>query len=164
MVDNSSRAKFTNMDPINQSNQFIKVTYVLLFGLSSLIGIAGNFTILWAFVACRALRALRNAFIVNLTIADLAVVTVTMPMSIIGIVIDFSEMYRFKIWQQNYAGALAGRTWFEERRNICIISAAICAPGCIAATYSTFVVAASNSSRAITRYNERQIEARAQNL
>uniref|UniRef100_A0A915J967 G-protein coupled receptors family 1 profile domain-containing protein n=1 Tax=Romanomermis culicivorax TaxID=13658 RepID=A0A915J967_ROMCU len=109
-------SNFTTGIEFSNFNFWVKWTYVAVFGVSSLGGILGNATIVWAFAASRKLRSWRNAFIFNLSTADLAVAGVTMPMSIIGV--------------------LVGRAWHEERHYLCLLSAMVCAPGCVATTYT----------------------------
>ena len=58
--------------------------YLLIAGTASVVGTAGNLLILGSVYCYKRLRKARNAFIVNLAIADLCVTSFADPLGILG--------------------------------------------------------------------------------
>lgn len=66
---------------------------VFIMSVSSIFGTLGNILVIAAVYAHKKLRSVHNVFIINLTIADLTVTTIVIPLAVVGAT-DYGEYLR----------------------------------------------------------------------
>ncbi|ELU11620.1 hypothetical protein CAPTEDRAFT_36345, partial [Capitella teleta] len=90
--------------------------YLAVSGTACILGTLGNLLVLGSVVMYKPLRHRRNAFVVNLAVADLTVTSFADPMGILGMVY--------------------GSEWFVRRVVLCDAVATVCIAACVTALFS----------------------------
>ncbi|OWA53586.1 putative Melatonin receptor type 1B-B [Hypsibius exemplaris] len=101
-------------------NPALQYFFVVCLALQGIFGTLGNVLVIGAVCIVPALRTTSNAFIINLSLADLLVTCVTQPSSLLG--------------------AILGEGFFNERHTACSVVGTLCAMGCIASTWNIFMI------------------------
>lgn len=104
-----------------RTEPLISIIYIVVIVITAVIGLFGNILIIGAVCVHRKLRTTGNLFIVNLAIADLVVVSIIQPFTIIGVV--------------------SGPQFFINREELCHLVSTICVMSCASSMITLSAIA-----------------------
>ncbi|OQV15374.1 putative Melatonin receptor type 1A [Hypsibius exemplaris] len=110
----------------------LKYFFVICLALLSVFGTFGNLLVIGTVCVMPVLRTTNNYFIINLSVADFMVTTISMP--------------------SNVLGALFGPQFYTTHSTACWITGTFCAMGCISSCWNIAMISA-NRYILICRYD-----------
>ncbi|GAU96937.1 hypothetical protein RvY_08304 [Ramazzottius varieornatus] len=120
---NFSRTNNESLTAASSNNELIgiRLTFVVAMIVFSVAGLFGNLMIIFTILLATDLRTTRNAFLMNLSVSDLVLISIVVPFNVISV--------------------LRGGHYWHNRTNLCMFVASICAPACLSAIWSNAGVA-----------------------
>ncbi|KAH3819150.1 hypothetical protein DPMN_120883 [Dreissena polymorpha] len=135
---NSTTGEETNMmSSYVTENPFLGITYVIILGVTSVVGTFGNGLILYVVSVKKIIGKVESIFILNLAVSDIFVTAVANVISLLG-----------KVKGEQYINSIPG---------LCVVVASICTVTCVSSLTTIMVMS-------INRYVLGNSEARNQQL